>query len=169
MESCNWAFVFPGLIRWQWTRTGGQGGLRPFISLGVGEGLRGRKAGPALPKSKQPSTAHPGHWLALPPLPLPHRAGPKADTRMVSTSYRSREGQGMGSTVLRGMQSLAPVKFIPERPTAGSRCQDPNLALLPGCLSVAGTVGTSLHWVLCLCLWSPRNGPQDRNGIKELS
>lgn len=51
MESCNWAFVFPGLIRWQWTRTGGQGGLRPFISLGVGEGLKGQKAGSTLPKS----------------------------------------------------------------------------------------------------------------------
>lgn len=44
MESCNWAFVFPGLIRRQWARTGGQGGLCPFISLGVGEGLRGQKA-----------------------------------------------------------------------------------------------------------------------------
>lgn len=97
MESCNWAFVFPGLIRWQWTRTGGQGGLRPFISLGVGEGLRGQKAGSTLPKSKQSSAAHPGHCLGarlsyrLPcPLPLPHRTWPKADTRMVSIIYRSR-------------------------------------------------------------------------------
>lgn len=98
MESCNWAFVFPGLIRWQWTRTGGQGGLCPFISLGVGEGLRGQKADSTLPKSKQSSAAHPGHcpgeglshWLPLPHLPLPHRAWPKADTRMVSTIHRSR-------------------------------------------------------------------------------
>lgn len=102
MESCNWAFVFPGLIRWQWTRTGGQGGLRPFISLGVGEGLRGQKADSTLPKSKQSSAAHQGHclgeglshWLPLPHLPLPHRAWPKADTRMVSTIHRSRAKTG---------------------------------------------------------------------------
>lgn len=76
MESCNWAFVFPGLIRWQWTRTGGQGGLRPFISLGVGEGLRGRKAGSALPKSKQPSAAHQDTGSPFPPLPFPCPTGP---------------------------------------------------------------------------------------------
>lgn len=105
----------PRLIRWQWTRAGGQGGLHPFISLGVGEGLRGQKAGSTLHKSNQSSAAHPGHcpgaglhWLPLPRPPSLHRAWFKADTRVVSTIYRSRAWQHCPERV----EGLAPVKLI---------------------------------------------------------
>lgn len=93
MESCNWAFVFPGLIRRQWARTGGQGGLRPFISLGVGEGLRGQKAEVLHFLCSSPGHC-PGeglsHCLPLPHLPSPPQGMAQSSPGMVSTIRRSR-------------------------------------------------------------------------------
>lgn len=62
----------------------------------------------------------------LPHFSLCHRAWLKADARMVSALYRSRDK--VWADVLRGMQKLAPVKFISSVAEGTGALRDPLLA-----------------------------------------